>query len=191
MLKQQKVKSGFTIIEVVLVLAIAGLIFLMVFLALPNLQRSQRDTQRRDDLARLQTAITNYQSNNRGKLPGAGSTDPTQLKNKYNEFIENYLRVNGDTFDDPDGQPYYVGGVCVDFNKKSGNCDNSDELDQTFGEGDNMGSETIDNTQTNVHYIYVFQNATCDGETITASTGTRKVAFLYKMEGGGWYCGNN
>ena len=35
---------GFTIIEVVLVLAIAGLIFLMVFIALPVLQRSQRDT---------------------------------------------------------------------------------------------------------------------------------------------------
>jgi prepilin-type N-terminal cleavage/methylation domain-containing protein len=35
---------GFTIIEVVLVLAIAGLIFLIVFLALPALQRSQRDT---------------------------------------------------------------------------------------------------------------------------------------------------
>ena len=50
MLEQQKTKKGFTIIEVVLVLAIAGLIFLMVFLALPNLQRSQKDTQRRDDL---------------------------------------------------------------------------------------------------------------------------------------------
>ena len=40
-------KGGFTIIEVVLVLAIAGLIFLMVFIALPALQRSQRDTERR------------------------------------------------------------------------------------------------------------------------------------------------
>ena len=39
-----KNKKGFTIIEVVLVLAVAGLIFLMVFLALPALQRAQRDT---------------------------------------------------------------------------------------------------------------------------------------------------
>ena len=30
--------KGFTIIEVVLVLAIAGLVFLMVFIALPSLQ---------------------------------------------------------------------------------------------------------------------------------------------------------
>ena len=42
-----KDKNGFTIIEVVLVLAIAGLIFLMVFIALPALQRSQRDTQKK------------------------------------------------------------------------------------------------------------------------------------------------
>ena len=64
-----KSKKGFTIIEVVLVLAIAGLIFLMVFIALPALQRSQRDTQRRDDLARVATAITQYQTNNSGKIP--------------------------------------------------------------------------------------------------------------------------
>ena len=38
--KQLKDAKGFTIIEVALVLAIAGLIFLVVFLALPALQRS-------------------------------------------------------------------------------------------------------------------------------------------------------
>ena len=46
--KQNNNKYGFTIIEVVLVLAVAGLIFLMVFIALPTLQRSQRDTQRKN-----------------------------------------------------------------------------------------------------------------------------------------------
>ena len=45
--------KGFTIIEVVLVLAIAGLIFLMVFIALPALQRNQRDTQRKTSLNNL------------------------------------------------------------------------------------------------------------------------------------------
>ena len=46
-------KAGFTIIEVVLVLAIAGLIFLMVFLALPALNRGQRNTQRKRDAAQI------------------------------------------------------------------------------------------------------------------------------------------
>lgn len=65
---QQKTK-GFTIIEVVLVLAIAGLIFLMVFTALPALQRSQRDTARKQDLSTVTTAVTNYLSNNRSTFP--------------------------------------------------------------------------------------------------------------------------
>ena len=56
---QNLTKKGFTIIEVVLVLAIAGLIFLMVFLALPALQRSQRDTQRKQDVAMVVTALHN------------------------------------------------------------------------------------------------------------------------------------
>ena len=64
-----KSKKGFTIIEVVLVLAIAGLIFLMVFIALPALQRSQRNTQRADDMSRILTAVNSYQSNNNGKTP--------------------------------------------------------------------------------------------------------------------------
>ena len=92
-----KSKKGFTIIEVVLVLAIAGLIFLMVFVALPALQRSQRDTQRRDDVARVSTAITQYQSNNKGNLP-----------NDASRFIENYLRVGGDEFADPSGNEYEI-----------------------------------------------------------------------------------
>ena len=62
-------KSGFTIIEVVLVLAIAGLIFLMVFLALPALQSNQRDTQRKNDAAMLATAVREYMKYNRGKTP--------------------------------------------------------------------------------------------------------------------------
>ena len=52
--------AGFTIIEVALVLAIAGLIFLVVFLALPALQKSQRDTARRQDVAKAVAAIQQY-----------------------------------------------------------------------------------------------------------------------------------
>ncbi len=71
--------KGFTIIEVVLVLAIAGLIFMMVFIALPALQKSQRDTQRKNDLSRIMTQITTYSSSNRGLIP-------TDLS-----FVKNYL----------------------------------------------------------------------------------------------------
>jgi len=65
----QTKKEGFTIIEVVLVLAIAGLIFLMVFIALPALQRNQRDTARKNDVSNIASAVTSYSSNNRGAFP--------------------------------------------------------------------------------------------------------------------------
>lgn len=95
---QKNKEKGFTIIEVVLVLAIAGLIFLMVFIALPALQRNQRDTQRRNDLSRAITAVTNYQTNNRNKLPVSPS-DWVSLRT-------NYLQIGGDSFDDPSRGTY-------------------------------------------------------------------------------------
>ena len=52
--------SGFTIIEVALVLAIAELIFLVVFIALPALQKSQRDSARKQDVAKAVAAIQQY-----------------------------------------------------------------------------------------------------------------------------------
>ena len=64
-----KNNRGFTIIEVVLVLAIAGLIFLMVFLALPALQRSQRNQQYKNNVSMAVSAVNNYRSNNGGRLP--------------------------------------------------------------------------------------------------------------------------
>ena len=107
-MKKGEKKSGFTIIEVSLVLAIAGLIFLMVFIALPQLQRSQRDSRRRDDILSLLETVKKYQTNNRGALP-------TDWKG---DFAEKYL---GDSFVDPDGVAYTLSAQeCV--NNGNGNC---------------------------------------------------------------------
>ena len=163
-----KPKKGFTIIEVVLVLAIAALIFLMVFIALPNLQVSQRDTQRRDDLARFAAQITQYSSNNRGKVPHTGETDPTKQTKAWQDFLAAYLNSNGDSFVDPDGEAYKV------------------EYKGTYAESTYQKPATF-----TTHTIYVYGNAKCDGETPVSSTGERKVAFVYKLEGAGIYCGNN
>lgn len=66
---QTNSNKGFTIIEVVLVLAIAALIFLMVFIALPALQRGQANSARKNDAATIAAAITTYRTNKNGKLP--------------------------------------------------------------------------------------------------------------------------
>ncbi len=80
-MKKHNHNQGFTIIEVVLVLAIAGLIFLMVFVALPALQRSQRDAQRKQDISLLVAAINNYKTNNKNRMPESiGGNDQYKAK---------------------------------------------------------------------------------------------------------------
>ena len=121
-------KAGFTIIEVVLVLAIAGLIFLMVFVALPALQRSQRDTARRNDMSRVDTSLVQYQTNHNtdtNNLPYTGSTASSiwtateDFSTKCSgesalacSFVQDYMNSGAsetnkaNEFQDPDGVPY-------------------------------------------------------------------------------------
>lgn len=95
-------KKGFTIIEVVLVLAIAGLIFLMVFIALPALQRGQRDGQRRDDISRFMSQISSYATNNRNAVPAADNAS-------MSSFLDNYMKRSDGEFQDPQtGENYTV-----------------------------------------------------------------------------------
>lgn len=72
-LKQSEAK-GFTIIEVMIVLAIAGLILLIVFLAVPALQRNGRNTALKNDAGNIAGAISEYRSNNDGGNPAAVSS---------------------------------------------------------------------------------------------------------------------
>ncbi len=70
--------KGFTIIEVLIVLAIAGLILLIVFLAVPALQRNSRNTQRKNDVSSVLAALSEYQNNHNGQLPtGCLGSSPT------------------------------------------------------------------------------------------------------------------
>lgn len=72
-------QKGFTIIEVLIVLAIAGLIMLIVFLAVPALQRNSRNTQRRSDAAHLAGLVNEYVANHAGTLPTGVGTVSGQI----------------------------------------------------------------------------------------------------------------
>ena len=69
MKKNIKNNNGFTIIEVLIVLAIAGLIMVVVLLAVPGLQRSQQNVAARQDATHISTAVSNWSDNNNGTLP--------------------------------------------------------------------------------------------------------------------------
>lgn len=72
--------NGFTIIEVAVVLAIAALIFAVIFLAVPAFQKNQRDDHRKRDVGLTLVAIKNYMVNNYGMTPPAsGDTSTGQV----------------------------------------------------------------------------------------------------------------
>jgi len=82
-LRHRKVE-GFTIIEVLIVLAIAGLIMLIVFLAVPALQRNSRNNSRRNDASRVLAAANEWKTNNNNKTPVAA--DATAIKDMTGDF---------------------------------------------------------------------------------------------------------
>jgi prepilin-type N-terminal cleavage/methylation domain-containing protein len=72
--KLKKTNSeGFTIIEIMIVLVIAGLILLIVFLAVPALQRNARNTSRKSDVSALLAAMNEFTDNNNNTLPTGGT----------------------------------------------------------------------------------------------------------------------
>lgn len=83
--------KGFTLIEIVLVLAIAGLIFVIVFLAVQGAQRGRRDTERKSAAGRLLAAATQVSSNLRGDLPG----DCGEIGTAYNDQDGRYPCTDG------------------------------------------------------------------------------------------------
>ena len=68
-MEQSKLKKGFTLIEIVIVLAIAALIMVVVFVAVQGAQRSQRDQARKDIAGRTLAAVQSYRGNNNGGAP--------------------------------------------------------------------------------------------------------------------------
>lgn len=152
-------QKGFTIIEVVLVLAIAALIFLMVFVAYPALSRGQRDSQRKADLGRLTTAVNNYSSNNRGALPSAWNTT----------FITQYMTTDGDSFIDPSGG------------------DTGEDYYQLTARGEEVPTGSFQENQNTIYYTVGYKCDGDDGASVTAA-GSRNVAFRMVLEGGGTIC---
>lgn len=91
-LKQQR---GFTIVEVMIVLAIAGLIVLLIFKIIPTLNRSSQNNQRRQDVAAILQAVSHYELNNSANFPPSSDVNKT-LDNTKLYFYD--LSLNQVTF---------------------------------------------------------------------------------------------
>ena len=160
--------QGFTIIETLIVLAIAATIFLVVFLAVSALNRSSRNTQRKDDAVAVVAGFSEYASNNSGVLPssatlaapnlnlcniaGCGGTDAqSQVKLGYYSGFSTTISTKGDV---------YIGNSLV------------------------VGAAT--------DALDIITGATCSG-TAPVAGGSRSVAAVYGIESGAsgsfsWQC---
>lgn len=148
----KKTEKGFTIIEVALVLAIGALIFLVVFLAVPALQRNQRNDARKRDISNVVEAVTDYNSNNPGKaLPSGQQYDVKKTKSQMqNAKLNKYI----DTL--------------------------SNTTDTVVSKSDGKTQSTLPNASTSEIWIQVGYR--CDGLSAITKAAARQAAVLGVME---------
>lgn len=195
-------KKGFTIIEVALVLAIAGIIFIMVFIALPALQAAERDTERRDDVMTIVQQLKNFSANNnRGALPSFSKSNFVEdSKNGIPVEItrdEAALAVENTTTKNVTWEHFYMDYFDKEFADPDGGYYTFSIVDCSAGR-DDVGVDTpcpateqlIEEVFPNGNKMYIVISGTCDGEYAKLSANSRKVAVLYKLEAGGAYCQN-
>ena len=63
--------KGFTIVETLIVLAIAAVILIIVLLAVPALQRSSKNATSKNDATTIAGAVSDFESTNGGSYPGS------------------------------------------------------------------------------------------------------------------------
>jgi prepilin-type N-terminal cleavage/methylation domain-containing protein len=187
-----KSRKGFTIIEVVLVLAIAGLIFLMVFVALPALQRSQRNTQRKRDAERFATAIDSYIANN-NKLPfsyGSDSQGRYTVTDRFDtgfvtRYIDSSCTFSGRTSSSSYGDMYYEYDGCgSEFTDPNG-----DIYKVIVLNGNGSGYRYTDRIG---HVLFAAGSQCGSDEGIRAANAKPKAyAIFVELEGGQRYCVDN
>ena len=196
-----KSKKAFSIIEVVLVLAVAGLIMLAMFIAIPAMQRSKRNTQRKDDMARIMKAVTSYQGNHNGKAPvyfrsGTGEcSDINSAKSTPACFYidENFVSKYVDNHAQMESTPTPLGGNQYSTTCSS-NCPDFMDPDGTVyilkAEGlSYMGNENLNDFDHVVHMAAYSKCSVAAGTdekgsgTTTRTNDPTDVSIVYRLEG--------
>ena len=171
--------KGFTLVEVTLVLAIAGLIMIMVFVGVPALTATQRDSARKDQMMMFVNRLNRFRvDNNRGSLPSGGEGSVISGSsivfgaNDGSTWADFYGGYMDESFVDPDG---------TRFDLLVSDCD-------ATVVGSNCANEVLDDLE--FYTIYVVKKATCKGINVVYSADPRSAAVLYKMERSDRYCAN-
>lgn len=184
--------QGFTIIEIILVLAIASLILVVALNTIPRLIAQSHDEQRHDNLITFIDTLKSFQSgNSRGALPTL-VTSPTTIDGKtvredttiattdttWAGFYKNYLPSS---FTNPNGDYYDLVVANCNVNSIDAICDANGKLTEL----------TNNSTPDVMRSIYVIIGAYCSGNTALSSSNPRKVSALLRLETADIACLNN
>lgn len=100
---RQQSQTGFTVVETLIVLAVGGLILLMVFKAIPALQRNSRNNQRRQDVQSILGAVSHWELNNSGNIPATSDKNQalqdSRVKLTYYDPLK--ITLHGDSSGTP------------------------------------------------------------------------------------------
>lgn len=151
-LKNRK-QEGFTIIEVMIVLAIAGLIILIVLLAVPALQRNGRNTAIKNDAGAVLGAISDFSSNNEGASPdsvdGADGTVTVSASGKSSTTakIQSNTKVTSSAFT-AGAQTPQLGEITVYLKTKCPTTISGDKVTFTTSENVNRSQAVVYSIET-------------------------------------------
>ena len=162
----------------------------MVFIALPALQRSQRNNQRRRDLSMIVSQMDKWRINNTGTSVSDNYTNAFK-SNGFCTFYDHY--VDDSIVDPSTGEPYKAAlwGTTFVVDCKSGKTINRKSFDDTVA-GRSENSRWAKMEPGDIQYDDV---AVCDGETFNdelgRSAGLHAFAFRIYLEGGSTLCIDN
>ena len=187
-------RKGFTIIEIVLVLATAGLIFAMVFIGLPALKRSQRNSQRKRDVERVYSAVMEYYANN-GHMPYTAKTSGSSrianikldqdfvpryvdssctVRSNWSDGVYVYFQDCSDAFTSPSGSIYTL---CTVGNVETGRGASSYATNSCSFNDESMSK------------IEIRAYSDCDDSENKYKLNNFSVKI--RLEGGAYYCVDN
>ncbi len=167
-------EDGFTIIEVMIVLAVAGLIMAIVLVAIPQLQRNQRNTARREAAGRIKTEIDSFGGNNNGDVPSVAA----DLNGVYSRYLGCGTAATAAA----------PGSACtVNVEDPSTGATFTMSIPGTVpAAGATLTSPAI-GTYGAIEFA---PNRTCDGELLAAGSA-RNYAMWLRLEGGAIFCLDN
>ena len=105
--------SGFTLVELIVVIAILGLLATIGLSSFRTSQIKGRDSQRKNDLAQIQRALELYYNDHQqyplsGEFPGGGGIWEDDEGTLYMKEVPEDLKFDGYPYDSTDGSYYKI-----------------------------------------------------------------------------------